>query len=485
MTSAFPEGLEPSLLWKNFNILTSTPRCSGEEESVLRKIETWADGLGFARERDETGNLLVRVPGTPGREERGVTVIQGHVDMVCEKNAEVDFDFGCQGINVVLEGDWVTGVGTTLGADNGIGVAAGMAVAEDPEAVHGPLELLFTIDEETGMTGAWGLKPGFLTGTRMLNLDTEEQGAIYVGCSGGGDVMSRFSPDLTAPIGDVALRMTVKGLVGGHSGLDIHENRANAIKLVGRALARLQAAGVSLQLADLAGGSKRNAVPREASATLILAREQVPVVRGLIERLLPELHAEFQPTDPGLTVVTEEVAVPAQAWSQSFSARLVAVILANPSGVASMSRDVPGLVETSNNLGVVRMTDGAVELVNCTRSTVGSALESLRASITALHALAGGSVELDEAYPGWQPDLNSGLLKVAQGVHQELFGAEAEIKAVHAGLECGLLGQHYPGLEMISIGPDIRGAHSPDERLSVPSSQDFYVFVKGILAALD
>lgn len=485
MSTSFPAALEPTWLWKNFDLLRSTPRCSGAEAAVRSRIESWAEGHGFATRTDAVGNLVVVVPATPGREDRPVTVIQGHLDMVCEKNADVDFDFATDPLDVYLDGDWLTARGTTLGADNGIGVATAMAVAEDPDAVHGPLELLMTVDEETGMTGAWGLKPGFLTGPRMLNLDTEEEGAIYVGCSGGGDVITRFrQPTEAVPPGYAGCRVAVKGLVGGHSGLDIHENRANALKSLGRVLQRALDAGLILWLRAVDGGSKRNAIPREAVAALCLPADQLDTLRGVVDAVAAELSAEFAATDPDLRVDLTAEEASAEALSAAATRALVRVIAANPSGIVSMSRDVPGLVETSNNLGVVRTTADGVEMINCARSTIGSAIESVRSSLTALHGLADGVVELDDAYPGWQPDLSSGLLKLAQQVHVDLFGADAEIKAVHAGLECGLIGQHFPEMEMISIGPDIHGAHSPDERVSVPSSQVFYRFVKGILAAM-
>lgn len=480
----FPQGLEPALLWKNFSLLTSTPRCSGAEAAVIAKIADWADKLGLERHSDEAGNLLVRVPASPGFEGRASTVLQGHVDMVCEKNADSKHNFETCGLTVVRDGDWLRAVGTTLGADNGIGVAAGMAIAEDSSAQHGPLELLFTVDEETGMTGAWGLQAGFLRSKRLLNLDTEEEHAIYVGCSGGGDVMTRFMLDQAAVSG-VAYRLSVRGLVGGHSGLNIHEHRGNAIKLLARTLAALENDGISYQITEIEGGSKRNAIPREASALILLPSDAISKVETVLSQVTAQLVAEFHGSDPQLTLQLAPAAPPSAAASAAVSRKLTALLLANPSGVEVMSRAVPGLVETSNNLGVIRMTDGAVELVNCTRSSLGSALEASRASLRALHLLAGADVELNDAYPGWQPDLSSTTLAVAQAVHERMFGHSAEIKAVHAGLECGLLGQHYPGLDMISIGPDILGAHSPDERVSVPSTARFYDYLKVLLQTLD
>ncbi len=487
MASSFPTGLEPALLWQAFDLICSLPHGSGNEARLMARLTAWAEDHGFACKRDEVGNLLVQVPASPGCEDRQTIVLQGHVDMVCEKNADVDFDFASDAIQVELDGDWLTAVGTTLGADNGIGVAAGMAIATDPQAVHGPLELLMTLDEETGMTGAFGLQPGFVTGTRMLNLDTEEEGAIYVGCAGGGDVVACF-PLLheQAPEGMLAQRLEVKGLVGGHSGLDIHENRANAIKCLARVLLALDDAGVAFRLASLDGGSMRNAVPREARCDLLVSPGQADQLAATVAEADSELRAEFKATDPQLQAALEPLQEhPETVFQQILKLRLLRAMLATHSGVVAMSGDVPGLVETSTNLGVVRATSYTMELVNCCRSSKGSALEALRRSLEALYISAGASeINLDAPYPGWLPDMDSPLLAAALSVHQEMFGP-AEIKAVHAGLECGLIGQACPGLDMISIGPDIRGAHSPTERVSVGSTARFYELLKGILAALD
>ena len=488
MSDAFPGGLEPALVWKHFDAIRRIPRGSGHEQAAAVYVESWAAERALAVRRDAVGNRLVCVPGSAGREGSGVTVLQGHLDMVCEANADVAFDFATDGIDVVVEGDHVTAVGTTLGADNGLGVAAAMAVAEDPTAEHPPLEILLTVDEETGMSGAFGLEPGFVTGRRMLNLDTEEPGAVYVGCSGGGDVAARWDLSREAcPEGFAAYRAQVKGLVGGHSGLDIHENRANAIKCLARTLRAVGQAAIDHHLVGIDGGSKRNAIPREAGATLALRPGDLARLTEVVARAQAELKVEFGGTDPHLAVVVEphpELAG-AQVFRGEDARRIVHSLLASPSGVVAMSRDVPGLVETSNNLGVIRTEGGVVEVVHCSRSSIGSALEAVRAGLVALYGLAGAEVRLEAAYPGWKPDLSSSLLATALSVHRELFGDDAEVKAVHAGLECGLIGERYPGMEMISFGPDIRGAHSPAERVHIPSVSRFYAHLKGILAALD
>jgi dipeptidase D len=485
--ASFPQGLEPTLIWQHFERICGIPHGSGNEAALRASLIEWAKSSGFEYRVDAVGNMVVVVPATPGCEGRQTTVIQGHIDMVCEKNSDSDFNFATDGLNVVIEDGFVTAVGTTLGADNGIGVAAGMAIANDPEAVHGPLELLCTIDEERGMTGAFGLQPGFITATRMLNLDTEEEGALYVGCSGGGDVNTAWAlARAAAPSDFVGARITVNGLMGGHSGLDIHLNRANAIKCLARVLWAAQGAGVDLRLARIEGGSMRNALPREAWAELLVAPGDQATLAGVIEAQGAELSAAFKRTDPSLSVqmVAADVAASA-ALTGDLGTRIVGALMANPSSVISMSPDVVGLVETSNNLGVIKTTAEAIEVVNCTRSSKGSDLEALRQSIAAIYALAGATLELEPSYPGWLPNLESPMLKQVQAVHQEVFGKAAEIKAIHAGLECGLIGRAFPELDMISMGPDILGAHSPSERLSIESTGHFYELVRATLAALD
>lgn len=483
----FPQGLEPSLVWKHFDLIRAIPRGSGNEAAVRAHVIDWATTQGFEYEVDAVGNLVVRVPATRGMEDRKTTVLQGHLDMVCEKNSDVDFDFENDGINVQLVGDDILAIGTTLGADNGIGVAAAMAVAEDAESRHGPLELLCTIDEETGMTGARGLQPGFITGARMLNLDTEEEGFIYVGCAGGGDVSAKFPIEWKAPIDNaIAWSIDVRGLVGGHSGCDIHLNRANAIKCLARALGALRDAGLTLRLMKIEGGSKRNAIPREASAMVAFDAGASDKIQAIIAAVEAELKKEFIGTDPELRLTAGSKRLRIEkTFCPTLSNCLVDAILATPSSVIAMSRDVPGLVETSNNIGVVTFTDTHVEIVNCTRSSIKSALENARRSLVALYRLAGAETVLDESYPGWQPDMGSKILATARQVYKELFDKDAIIAAVHAGLECGLIGEHFPGMEMTSIGPDIRNPHSPVESVNVPSVLKFYVFLKRILEVVD
>lgn len=480
-----PAGIEPAVVWQHFDILRRVPRCSGHEGPVRDAVLAWADAQGFERETDAVGNVLVRVPATAGREGEPPTALQGHLDMVCEKNADVDHDFAAQGIELAREGDWLTAVGTTLGADNGLGVATAMALAVDPEASHGPLELLFTIDEERGLTGASNLQPGWVTAPTLLNLDTEEEGSIYIGCAGGGDVRSLLPLEREpVPEGWLAYSIEVKGLTGGHSGLDIDKNRANAIKCLARTLDMARRAGVDYRPAKVSGGTMRNAIPREARVGGSIKPAEVGYLEAVVKAAQEELGGEFSATDPNLEVLL--TARPdcghETVFSASFTARLTDALLATPSSVTAMSQDVPGLVETSTNLGVVRTHDTHLEVVNCTRSSKGVALEALRHQIAAVYRLAGGENIYEDSYPGWQPDPDAELLKAALEIHREAVGREAEVKAVHAGLECGLIGEVYPGTEMISVGPTVLGAHSPDERVSISSVGVFYDYVKALLA---
>lgn len=473
-------GLEPALLWTHFARLAGVPRPSGQEAAVRESLIAWAKERDLPCEVDAVGNLLVRAPASPGREDRPPVLLQGHIDMVAEKDAGLAFDFSKDPIQLKREGDFITAEGTTLGADNGIGVAAGMAAFDDPAVEHPPLELLFTIDEERGMTGAFGLQAGFVKATRMINMDTEEEAAIYVGCSGGGDVNAHFALETeAAPANHSALQLAITGLLGGHSGLDIIKNRGNAIRLLVRLLSGFK---TPFKLAVLNGGSMRNAIPRHAEASILTP--DAAALNAEIQAKEAEFKAEFKATDPDLRIAVEPAQASERVWTQDTQDRVLRALLANPSSVVSMSREVPGLVETSNNLGVVKTEGATLSVVNCTRSSVGSALEAQRDALKAIYELAGAKVEMEPSYPGWQPNLESLLLKVAQAEHQRLFQKEAAIKAIHAGLECGLIGKAFAGMDMISIGPDILGAHSPSERVSIPSTQRFYTHLKGILAAL-
>ncbi len=476
------ENLEPALLWKHFIALSAIPRGSKNEAAACQYVVEQAKRLGLECVQDQVGNVLVRKAATPGREKSPVIVLQGHVDMVCEKNEGTQHDFTKDGLKLQLEGEWMKATGTTLGADNGIGAAAALAVMESKEVKHGPLEMLFTIDEETGMTGAFGLSPDLLKGNKMLNLDTEEEGAVYIGCAGGMDSVAVKAMRRVAPgASKSAYRVKVTGLKGGHSGLDIHTGRGNAIKLLARLLRKLVASH-KIEIAALDGGSKRNAIPREAFATIYFDKASEAAIKGELEKLQSDLRAELGIADPGVVLQLE----PLQGdQGKVFQAEECAIALqflhVGVHGMLAMTPDIEGLVQTSSNLGIIETRGDELVVSMSHRSSIDSAKKDVGAMVAGLCQLAGFKVEQSAGYPGWKPNLGSELLKSAKRSHAELFGKEPLIKAVHAGLECGLIGEKYPKMEMISFGPTIVGAHSPDERVNVPSVANFWKYLVRML----
>ena len=472
-------GLEPARVWKHFAAMTRLARPSGQEEKVAAHVEAWAAEQGFEVKHDATGNLCVHVPASPGRESAPAVAIQGHLDMVCERDSDSPNDAEVGRLEVVRDGDWIRAVGTTLGADNGIGVAAGMAAAEDPEVLHGPLDLLMTIDEETGMTGAIGLDPSILRARIMLNLDSEEDGVLFAGCAGGCDTKMALGGPREDPGGASAWRITVAGLKGGHSGLDINCNRLNSIRALARVLGRI-AGETSLRVVALSGGSKRNAIPRESEAVIVVDPAAESLVRQAVEGVGADLREQYRGLDDGLSVeLTAASAAP--AFSVDLSRRLVDLLQAIPSGVVAMSQDTPGLVETSTNLGVVTTDGDCVNTVSCSRSSNAPALAEVLAGLRAVGRLAGAEVHEHGGYPGWKPNLDSPVLKVTREASARLFGVEPEVTAIHAGLECGLIGERVPGMDMVSFGPEIRGAHAPGERVQISSVQKFWNLLTAVL----
>ncbi len=480
--------LEPALLWKHFDAIRSIPRPSKHEERIAAHVADWARERGFEVLRDAAGSMTVRVPASAGREDAPTVVLQGHLDMVCEKNSDTEHDFMTEGIVVDVDGDWVVARGTTLGADNGVGVAAAMAVADDPSAVHGPLEILCTVDEETGLTGAKQLDPGIVSGRLMLNLDTEEDGAIYIGCAGGADSNGTLPISRRRGLlGSVPARVAVRGLRGGHSGLNIIENRGNAIKLATRVLLAARADGVEMDLVSFEGGSKHNAIPREAFAVVRVDGADLERLRAVAERCQGEFRAELGDIDPdlGVAVETLEDGPALQSVLNAHARdRLLRLLDALPHGVLAMSREVPGLVESSTNLAVVSTAADAVGIVTSHRSSLMSALLAIRSQVGSLLELAGARVSIADAYPGWKPNPSSPLVRTTVEVFEELFGRAPEVKAIHAGLECGLLIEKIPTMDAVSIGPQIENAHSPEERVQVSSVQRFYTHLKGMLDRL-
>ncbi len=481
--------LQPSILWRHFDALVRTPRPSKNEGAACDLVRAWAKEQGFEARTDEAGSVVVAVPATKGHEQAATVVLQGHLDMVCEKHSDLAFDFDTQPIDAYVDGDWVTARGTTLGADNGIGVAAAMAAAEDETVVHGPLELLLTIDEETGMTGAKALKPAFITGRQMINLDSEEDGALFVGCSGGANcALSLPITRCPVPAGATAFALRVAGLRGGHSGLDIHHNRGNALKILVTTLQAVSEAVAkgALCLADLSAGDKPNAIPREAEATVWLDEAAAAQARAAIATTFQAAKQHYGPVGPELTIALEPASeVPTGDGLDAASLnQLIAFVLALPDGICAMSRDLPGLVETSTNLATGRTGATEASFVTSSRSSVRAALAEVRNKIRACATLAGAEIDLLPGYPGWQPNMSSPLLGAAQAVFREEFGRDAKITAIHAGLECGLIGERIAGMDMLSFGPEIENAHSPDERVNIASTDRCYQYLKALLARL-
>lgn len=476
--------LSPEPLWQRFYEISQIPRPSKKEERITAHFEQLFKRLGVPFSKDAVGNLVARVPASPGYADAPVVILQGHSDMVCEKNRGTEHDFDHDPIRLVRDGEWIRADGTTLGADNGIGVAAALALLSDPAAEHGPLEILITIDEETGLTGANQIAANLLTGKYLLNLDSEEDGIFYIGCAGGVDTTGAFTVQTEpAPAGEHgAWVLRVSGLKGGHSGGDIHIGRANAIKLLARTLQALQP--LSPRLAGIQGGSKRNAIPREAEATLILAATAVEQARAVIAACEHDYKNEFKVTDGGVRLSLEESAPVQTVYAQASANTLLNALLALPHGVIQMSADIEDLVETSTNLATVTAEANEITIGTNQRSSVDSAKRYIASSVAAAFQLAGAHVAQTDGYPGWQPNLQSKLLDICRQVAVRIDGREPEIKAIHAGLECGILGGKYPGLDMISFGPTITGAHSPDERVHIPAVEKFYTLLKAVLKAI-
>lgn len=475
--------LEPRALFRHFAALVAIPRGSGNEAAAREYVLSFARERGLDARVDAVGNVIVAVPATPGHEKAPTVVLQGHLDIVCEKNSDVTHDFLKDPIPAYVDGEVIRARGTTLGADNGVGVSAGLALAEDADAVHGPLEILCTIDEETGMTGAFGLRAGVLKGRILLNLDSEDEGTLFIGCAGGGDSVVKVPVTRTdVPPGAKGYAVKVSGLKGGHSGLDIPRNRGNAIKILARALEA--GAGIDgAMLACLSGGNKRNAIPREATACLWVPADRADSFEAKVQLLAQRVRVELGKADPDLSISVEPIPCDARPIAQS--AAILRLLIALPHGPIVMSQDIPGLVETSTNVGIVELSDDGICTVTClSRSSVAPAMETVRESIRAAAELAGGTADLVNSYPGWRPDIDSPVLQVCRNVWKEVSGREAIVTAIHAGLECGVIGENVPGMDMISLGPDMRNVHSPDEYLSIPSTARFYAYLKAILARL-
>jgi dipeptidase D len=478
----FVSELQPTALWSHFDTILPIPRGSKNEEQTRAHVVAVADRAGLEHTIDPVGNVVVRKPGTEGREDAPGVVLQSHLDMVQEKNSGTDFDFASEAIRPVLDGEYLVADGTTLGSDNGVGVAAMLAILESDGIAHGPLEFLFTIDEETGLTGAGGLAENLLEGRRLINLDSEEEGVLTIGCAGGADTHLTLPISRAAtPDGWQATAIRVEGMKGGHSGVDIHLQRGNAVRLLGRVLYSASLAH-ELRVAAFSGGNAHNAIPREADALIVSPPGGLDALRGHMECEFEAIKAELKSIDPGFSWTVATADAPETAIDAAGTRKSLELVTALPHGVLGMSPDIEGLVETSTNLAVVKDTEDSLKVLTSTRSSVMSALASVRQRIQAIGSLAGAEVQEKDGYPGWKPDTDSEVLAVMAEVYEAQTGEEPEIGAVHAGLECGIIGEKYPGMDMISFGPQIDFPHSPDERIKVSSVEPFW---RVLVAALE
>lgn len=480
------KNLEPKGLWSSFYSLTQIPRPSGKRKEIADFLVNYGKSLGLETLQDEIGNVLIRKPASAGYENHPGVILQGHMDMVPQKNSDKQFDFEKDPIEAYIEdnGQWVTADGTTLGADNGIGVATAMSILADKNAVHPPLEAFFTIDEETGMYGANDLKSGWLKGKYLLNLDSETEGELYVGCAGGIDAEATFAyQPVETEEGDIALKVTLRGCKGGHSGCDIHLQRANAIKLLFRFL-KDAVANFEARLACVEGGNMRNSIPREASAVITIPEESYQDVQDLVDRYEDLWLREYDGVETDLHFTAEEVECPKMEMPEDVQDFLIHAITLCPHGVYRVIPEMPDIVETSNNLAIIETKENTVKVICLARSSVESRKEELASVIQSAFSLAGAEVKFDGAYPGWKPNFKSGLLKTMKETYEKEFGTEPRIVTIHAGLECGIIGSKYEGMEMISFGPTIEHPHSPDERVNIATVQKFYRYVQAALKAL-
>jgi dipeptidase D len=470
--------LEPQVMWNHFADLNAVPRPSKKEERVIKFIQTFAEGLNLPCYTDEVGNIIIKKPASVGMENRVTVCLQSHLDMVHQKNGATTFDFDTQGIEMLIEGDWVKANGTTLGADNGIGVASIMALLSSTSIAHPALEALFTIDEETGMTGALGLKGGLLDAKIMLNLDTEEDNELTIGCAGGIDVTGSGVYGMIQPnINSTAFTITIKGLTGGHSGIDIHKGRANANKLMNRLLMYCNNT-FEAQIASIDGGSLRNAIPRESNALMVVNNEKLIDFKAYITAIGLVLQAEYKYTDPKLVVEVIESTMPALVLETMFQLHLLRVVYSLPNGIFRMDSNITGLVQSSNNVSRIMVKDGSYSIQNLTRSSVDSEKMDVAETIKCSLELLGTKVDFGSSYPGWSPKPDAKIVTIMVDLYKQLHQGEVPlVNACHAGLECGILGTNYPSMEMISFGPTIHGAHSPDEKVCISSVQKYWNYL--------
>ena len=474
------EGLEPKSLWKHFAALSAIPRASEKEAAAREYVLGEAKRLGLEAVVDKAGNVIVRKPARPGREGADGAVLQGHLDMVCEKNEGTPHNFDTDPIRFVRNGDWLTADGTTLGADNGVGVAAALAVMESDSIAHGPLEFVFTIDEESGLTGAMEFQGGVLHSKYFLNLDNEDEGTLCIGCAGGMDTLARRKVEKRPFASGAGWRVKISGLLGGHSGVDIHKGRGNAVRILGRVMQTLLDK-VPVAVASFEGGSRRNAIPREASATVAIDAAHEAEARALLASVEADIRGELGAFDPDLKISLESAARPEKVLSDADARAIAALLACQHHGVLAMSPDIAGLVQTSTNLAVVSTKDDVVEIETNQRSAIASAKQDAGRMVANVFRMAHFEVEHAVGYPGWKPEPGSDIVRIARTVHTEALGKEPELIAMHAGLECGVIGEKYPGMQMISFGPQIEAPHSPSERLRISSVEPFWKLLTGVL----
>jgi dipeptidase D len=466
--------LKPPLVWHHFEEICKYPRPSKKEEKIAEYVVSVGKRLGLQTERDKFGNILIRKPATPGKENLKTVVLQGHIDMVCESNRGVEHDFDNDPIQPYIDGDWVKAKGTTLGADNGIGFATALAVLESKDVEHGPIECLFTLDEETGLTGASNLKKSWLKAEILINMDSEELGTIFIGCSGGKNTAASFKAKMDkAPKNYSSFEIKVAGLKGGHSGLEIHVGRGNAVKIINRLIFEYSKED-AIRLASINGGNKHNAIPREAFAVVAVPKKDEKSFKKFVAKYSDTVKAEYSAVEPDLTVAAEKHDMPEKFIDEKTQRRLVNALYAVPHGVTKMSNDIPGLVETSNNLAVVETIGKHINIVTSQRSSVASENADITNMVTSVFLLAGAEISYGDGYPGWKPDISSDILKVFKSTFNQMYGKEPHVTAIHAGLETGIIKEKYPDMEMISFGPTMFGVHSPDEKLQISTVPEFY-----------
>lgn len=473
--------LQPALLWKWFDQICAIPHPSHHEQKIAEFIVNWAQNKGLSVERDEVGNVLIRKPATAGMEDRQTVAIQAHLDMVPQANEATKHDFLTDPILPYVDGDWVKAKGTTLGADNGIGMASALALLDSQDLAHPALEVLLTMTEEAGMDGALGLRANWLHANVMINTDTEEEGEIYIGCAGGEDATISLPIQRESNNFAQAYQLSIKGLRGGHSGCDIHTGRVNAIKLLARFLVQLQQAGCAFNLAEIRGGSIRNAIPREAFATLCFNQGEAEL-KSAVQNFTDLLSQELAESEPNLSISLQAVEKPNSVFSQDSSAKAIHFLNALPNGVLRNSDVVQGVVETSSSIGVLTTQQDSVQAIILMRSLIESGKQYMQQMLLSVSALCGATAEFSASYPGWAPQPNTDILNLTEQVYAQVLGHQPQIKVIHAGLECGLIKRIYPNMDLVSIGPTIRNAHSPDEKVHIPAVQTYWQLLTQILA---